>query len=538
MTYPPVFLRPRFLYLASCLYLLLPFLLFILGWVKLVYALPIAIILLYYVVISYRDADLTQPIDVADMAAVRKNWLIGGGVLLLWLLFSGVGNLAYQNFDYDVRNAVMRDLVQQPWPVSYQPTIYPPDRQFTHDKLLLVYYFGYWLPAALVGKFAGLTAANLFLFAWAFLGLLLIFASLSQALKKVSYKAVVLLLIWSGLDIVGILYAKLATTDHVELNLLTHIERWANHFGVFAQFSSITTLLYWVFNQTIPVWLIVLLFINDRNPKTIFLLLSLALFLAPIGTLGFGPLVLLRLGQQVYRQGFPSVLHRYLSVANTAGTVAVLGVTVLFFAMNRAGSLKSLVFFPVLPYGVFLFLEAGLLTALLYVFSRRRLVLVCLAMLCVIPLVKLGRFYDFGMRASIAYLFILCLLTIQFMLDKRASRQGKLLMCVYMLVGVVTPFLEITRSVFFSVSHALYLTSETLKANHLGQLIPSSVQAPVKDRDFLYDHIKTFSRHNKDIETIVDQYIGESKNNLFADYLLRKPADFTRQEATPAPAGQ
>ena len=514
----PLFLQPHFLRTASFIYLLIPFLLFILFWIKLLFALPIAIVLLYCLFISYKEGNLTQVVYNQSLESIRRNWLICFGIILFWLLFSGIGNLSYQNSDYNIRNAVMRDLVEQSWPVTYSPDIYPADRQFTENRLMLVYYFGYWLPAAFVGKLAGLTAANLFLFFWSLLGLLLIYSLLSQTIKKVTYKALIILIIWSGLDIIGTLWAKYATTGFV---FHTHLEHWADNFKVYAQFSSITTLLYWVFNQTIPLWLLVLLFINNSNVKSIFLLAAFSLFLAPIGTLGFVPFMLLRIGQQIYRNGFPSVLNRYLSLANTLGVVLVIGVTGLFFLTNRAGSIKSFVFFDIVPYLAFIFLEVGLLTLLLFIYYRSKLVLVCFAFLCFVPLIKVGRYYDFAMRASISYLFLQCLVTIKFLFDANASKIGKVVVMVYLLIGFITPLFEFTRSFLYTGNHFLFLAKEKFNSYEVASKLPERLKT-LKDSDFLFDRIKTFSRHNQEIDHIVDQFLGESENNIFADYLLRK----------------
>ncbi|XWW47265.1 hypothetical protein JYG30_07435 [Fibrella sp. USSR17] len=518
------YIQPKFIYTLSFVYLLIPFVLFILFWLKPIYSLFVFPLLIYCLFLGYKNIK-GQSFDAYTLTPdQQKSWLIGTGILLLWLCFSGVGNIAYQNFDYDIRNAVLRDLVEQDWPVTYKSTIYPPERQFTQNNLLLVYYFGYWLPAAIVGKLFGLSAANLALLAWTYVGLILIFTLLCQYLAKYSYVVVLLLLVWSGLDIVGTLFASLTSGRVVELNLLSHLERWVNYFDVYAQFSSNTTLLYWVFNQTIPLWLCVLLFINNRNSSYIFLIICLALFQAPIGTLGFLPYVLFRIVQRIRADGLGSVISTYLTVPNTAGAVTVLSVTALFFSMNRAGSMKSIVFFDPAHYALFLFLEVGLLALILYVYTKNNTILFCLAILACIPLIKLGRFYDFGMRASISYLFLLCIITMNFLLDKKASRTGKRVVLIYLAIGAVTPFLEITRSVFFTTSHVSHILYHELAPARSEAEAPALIRPLIKERDFLYDHIKTFSVYNKDIETIVDQYIGESSGNVFADYLLRKPA--------------
>ena len=60
-------------------------------------------------------------------------------VAVIWSFLGGQGNLYYQSPDWGCRNAIYRDIIYREWPVVY------PD----YNKAL-VYYIGYWLPAASV----------------------------------------------------------------------------------------------------------------------------------------------------------------------------------------------------------------------------------------------------------------------------------------------------------------------------------------------------------------------------------------------------
>lgn len=516
--------KREFIYIISLIYTLIPFLLFILFWIKLTYSFPLFVALLFCVgsIIKRWGNEATPEIKITPQQ--QKHFLISCLTLFVWVFFSGIGNLAYQNSDFDVRNAILHDLVEQDWPILYNSAIYSPAHPAADHQFLFVYYFGFWLPAAGIGKLFGIYAANLFLLAWTFLGLVLIFSLLSLYLKKVSYVAVLILIFWSGLDIVGTLLSDAITGVHTDLSPLSHLERWANMLSVYAQFSSNTTLLYWVFNQTIPLWIAILLFINPRTSGYIFFVLALSLFLAPIGTIGFLPFVLIQLLVKFYKQGSQAMVSEYLTVPNTLGASIILAVTVLFFTTNSAGSLKSIIHFDLLAYGTFFLLEAGILGVLLYAYgryNRHKMLLLCIAFLFLIPFVKLGHFYDFGMRASIAYLFLLTIFTIEFLVSSETSKWGKVLVTAYLLIGGITPLLEISRSVFFTSSHALYTFKELLKENHQDQFLPKVLSDKIKDRPFLCDPIKTLNKYNPGI--VIDQFVGKASGNLFADYLLNKP---------------
>ncbi|MBL8063077.1 MAG: hypothetical protein JNK32_08675, partial [Anaerolineales bacterium] len=132
----------------SILYLILPFFFFLFGWVRLTIAIPLAIIILlalYKLLLTNHQLPPTvnhQPSTVY--------WLL---LTILWLFLSGIGGYAFQNWDHNWRNVVLRDLMNFDWPVYYAHPESGPIK-------MLVYYVGYWLPSAWVGKFFGWQAAN------------------------------------------------------------------------------------------------------------------------------------------------------------------------------------------------------------------------------------------------------------------------------------------------------------------------------------------------------------------------------------------
>ncbi|SFF26685.1 hypothetical protein [Spirosoma endophyticum] len=515
----------KLIYSAALLYLLLPFLLFTLFWLRLPYSLLLGAILSYCLVVSFQR--FTRSSLRIELQAIQKKQLwISAAILAVWLVFSGIGGFSYQNSDFEVRNAIFRDLIQQQWPVVYNADIYPSTHHMANEHLLLVYYFGYWLPAALIGKLLGWTVGNIFLYLWSFLGLLLTFALLCQYVKKVSYKIALLLVFWSGLDIVGSLIALYAGNSVPELGVIAHIERWANSINVPAQFSSNTTLLYWVFNQTIPIWLTILLLINNTGKKAMFFVIALSLFQAPLGTIGLVPFVLFQLIRRLYEVGFKSLLNEYLSIPNTVGALVVVGITGLYFTMNQAGSLRSIVTYDPLNYATFFLLEAGMLGLWLYTRQRSNLLLLSICVLLVVPFVKIGLNSDFSMRASIPALFILMALTIRFLFDNTYSLASKLPIAVFLLIGSVTPALEMARSLFFTSSHVVYSLNSYFNLSD-NPLVPASVKGKIKDRTFLYDQIKTLNKYNKGI--LIDQFVGRVGNQPFCRYLLNTNSDAFEQ---------
>ncbi|MDR2567548.1 MAG: hypothetical protein LBC97_16150, partial [Bifidobacteriaceae bacterium] len=132
---------------AAYVYLLIPAVLFLAGWLKWWWLAPI----LAGVGFGFWRMWVQAP-KVWVPAWNRRTVLVGGAVLAilgLGVIFSGIGGISYQHWDHAWRNAIFEMLVAQPWPVVVDSPL---------GDIPLTYYFGFWLPAALVGKAAGLAA--------------------------------------------------------------------------------------------------------------------------------------------------------------------------------------------------------------------------------------------------------------------------------------------------------------------------------------------------------------------------------------------
>ena len=65
-----------------------------------------------------------------------------------WVFLSGIDAFGFQNSDFAARNAIFRDLVARPWPVTYDYRTFPALQATFGDTGALVYYFTFWLPCA------------------------------------------------------------------------------------------------------------------------------------------------------------------------------------------------------------------------------------------------------------------------------------------------------------------------------------------------------------------------------------------------------
>ena len=143
----------------AAIYLLLPVLIFVLGWLKLYVAIPVAALLIYSSVVFLKNIPNGTAIPVRIKN--RKYTVLIIVIIIGWVVLSGVGGFTWQNtWDHKFRNALFMDLVSKPWPVI-------------QGDLGLCYYIGFWMPAAVVGKFFGLEMGYLFQLIWACIGVII-----------------------------------------------------------------------------------------------------------------------------------------------------------------------------------------------------------------------------------------------------------------------------------------------------------------------------------------------------------------------------
>lgn len=367
-------------------------------------------------------------------------------ILLVWLFFSGIGKFSFQNPDHYIRNQIFEILVRYDWPVT---------TQFGGDNLGMVYYIGFWLPAALFGKLFGMQAGFVFQFIWAFIGVFLVYGCICMYRRKLALWPLLIFCAFSGLDIVGRL---ILNGDLHELFSFTHIEWWADLF----QFSSNTTQLYWVFNQCISAWLIVILMMLQENNRFRVFLCAFALINCPLPFFGMIPVLIYYLFHSHYdkerkKMDWRSFFRDTFSLENLLGGGFTGILTFLYIRENRSSQVIGESMLAgvsirrfLLHYLLFLLLEAVLFFAAVYIFNKKNpLLYVTLLWLVLCPFIVIGFGGDFCMRASIPALFVLYLFVVDGLTRaKKEKRWGILVFLLLLLaIGAVTPMREFGRSV-------------------------------------------------------------------------------------------
>jgi hypothetical protein len=432
--------------LASIAYLALPVGVLLAGWLRPAWG-GLAVLTLFAGVVGW-----TRRLGAAAGASVTgppvPGATLGGAALAVIGIsaLSGAGGFGVQTWDWQKHNAILRDLVAQPWPVVYATG---------RDDAALTYYVAYHLPAALAGKLAGWTAANVAVFAWTASGAVLAMLWLVVLSAAPVGRCLALFALFSGLDLVG---AALWSSRWAGTGWLHdfHVEWWAGTW----EYAGNLTLLAHAPNQALGAWLLTGLALDGlrrgRADHPHALGGALGLLWSPLATVGLAALAALdyatswrarrgwrrlaRDGSEISGLVVGLVLALYL--ASRAWPVALPARDYPPAAALRAGEVAfvpNLLGWPrfVADYAMFNLLEWMLLALVLATLHRdsredRRLLGVAAATLLALPFLRYGYFNDLVMRGSIPALFTLAVLSAR-ALDGSRRRRG----LVGLLVGVL-----------------------------------------------------------------------------------------------------
>lgn len=490
------------------LYMAMPFFIFSSGFLKWYFAVPFSLLTVAAALFASFSSEGYEKIAFEKKDCVKL--AIGAAVIILAVLFSGIGGFFWQNTDHSTRNTIFNILVSDLW---------PPVRAVNGSFVGLVYYIGFWLPAAVVGKLFSLSAGYVFQVVWAVLGILIIWLLICTFHKKIVLYPLFIFLFFSGADIIGYKTVTNFFSETVNIQLgkwasfgdipfTYHIEWWPRYY----QYSSNMTQLFWVFNQALPCWVATMALLAEKNNKNLVLILGLSLISSTLPFVGLIPIfvwcavteynssfsrpltktplkdfISLFTFQNVLGGGISGIISFiYLKEnisAETAGQNAapastnaftdfkfyiLLAIIALFFFGCYKADKKKIRSYLILPpllvstylfaslpeykepyFLIFIIFDLLLIAAALFpAYGQTSLYYVAVLSLLIIPFFKVGASIDFCMRASVPALFVLSVLA-GFAVSKYI-RERRIIplaaIILVLLIGSVTPAHEIART--------------------------------------------------------------------------------------------
>ncbi len=441
---PEPLLPPHWSTLDSVLwaYLLLPMLIFLPGFFVPAVGLPLAMLALagglHFLAGAGRNPQIAIP-PLGDL-------LLLAVFAAAWAMLGGAGHLFHANgTDWVPRFAVLRDLVVEAWPPRYEDG---------GTTMLLRAPLSYYLPVAWLTNVTSLALADSLLLVWTWLGVALFFGANLGGSRQRKLAAALIFAFASGLDAVGLLLR------HGSLPWpMQHIEWWAE--GM--QYSSNTTLLFWVPNHGLPGWIAAAWLWRFRD-DTRFLARLPMLFLplmlwSPLVALGLLPLAAIAAAKHWHHllgAGNRRMLLTSLALVALPGAlVASYLLLGMFGPAVEPNALSTTATVLRQPAGLgntllFILLEVALFCAVLLRHDRSPLTLGVVALLLVLPWTRFGPNNDLLMRASIPALAILWLLLADTLTataaDGGLSGAGRKLLLLLFVLGAITPLLEIQRA--------------------------------------------------------------------------------------------
>lgn len=454
----------------------LPFIVFAIGWLRwywAVVAVVATLLCIFYGAFQKKKENKVVNLEDADCKISVKPVFVFliVAIAMIWVWQSGIGGFWAQSKDYPWRNAIYRDIVLRDWPVFYD--VYGG---------VLVYYIGFWLVPALFGKLALLFGANdiaafqvasVAIYIWAALLVSLLFGLLLTLLRADKPKKQLLVVLgfifFSGMDILG-------SIEPLGANLY-HLEWWANDY----QYSSFTTCLFWVFNQSLIPWIAFAALLQEKNIRNYVFLGMMCLFSGPLPFIGFfiycialgikkGVMAIRKKQTVCFLKDIVSpsnmiavffifaFVGAYL-LSNTAisdggalrleGDAAILPIEEAGAQSSFADSLeqiKTYTLFVLFEFGIYAMLIAGK-------YYKKSFFYVTVISLLTFPFFKIGGQYDFPMRASIPALFYMYYLVMKFLLEEKHYLKEKgsvkrlfyIVLVVALILGSATPLVELYR---------------------------------------------------------------------------------------------
>lgn len=441
--------RTHLLYWISLLYLLIPVVVFILGWLSWLLAVPLAAFIAYLLISAFprnHHADAMNPFAL-------KTVIFSGFTSLAWVTTSGVWNFGFgRTLDWDVfRNDMLSSLTKYSWPVT---TTFPDSSSLWTMR----HYLAFYLPGPLIGKATG-ENLSITLFAtgvWMMLGVWIAFLLLLDLFSRFGNRKYVVLFLFagfSGLDAIG---SRIQGTLALRPSSLInggHIEWWAERF----QFSSNTTLLHWVPQHAIPSWigaLLVIHIVRSRQNLSLIPIISVAIVLwSPFAALGVTLLALLLLTNiglfAEFVRSIQEFRFRTLAVLLTA-------IPLILFLQSGTSEIPQSFLFSngdffhnVALLAKFIPLEFGLiaiLTGLVVRHTAKEQALISVA-LSMVLMVVIGLYNDFAMRVSPALLVIIMVNAGEALITPSKSMKNyglRIALVCILAIGTITPLFEIT----------------------------------------------------------------------------------------------
>lgn len=392
-------------------------------------------------------------------------------VIVIVCVLIGYGGIFPQAGDWYKHNAVLHDLINKSWPVYYT----------SNEESMLTYYLGQYLVPAIIGKLAGnllvhnsnsdiaFAVAEFAMAAWGIVGIVLVYLNLARiTLADTVTKQI--RMIWILLFFCGALpVAQIVCNDIFGDNMYSlGSHHWLLANGLMLQYRSNLVMLRWVYPQVIVIWLIIILFMENKKKLNHYVLLLLPILL--YGTFSIVVMAILAVGYAIFcliksKDKLP-VVKNVLSLSNIFVALTLGVVLVAYFwgyiQVDKPDYMSFQVIdinftriVNILIFDLFMF---GIFSICVYPRQKKSYIYYAVnVLLAVIPFFTMGIFNDWIMGTSIPGLFIILIYVVDMLnandsLTKDSGKSKKYailssVIIVTLLIGSWYPLMEIKENI-------------------------------------------------------------------------------------------
>jgi hypothetical protein len=415
-------------------YLLLPNIIFSLGWFRMPVSLFLVAGLVFMFIQGYERGKNLKP------GLATKELLRIGVISLLIVAFSGIGGFCFQAFDYWAHNSKYYTLYNQSWPVM-----------FKENSRYACHYFGFFLVPALISKGFG-ELSGIALYVWASIGLFL---------------GICWIFIFTGKSYISfVLFLSLGGIGHLMKVLLLRVLDLNYYVPPF--FTEIWPVLYqtqWAPNQLIPVIIVSCILFHDftftGRPERSFLaviaIFIWGIFPSIVFVFIFSVLVLHR-----YHQNLKSLLapRAMLNVM----VPGLLFIPTFFYFLSGRSSVVTGFIWQFDPLNEILFhyffgvvVDLAVLIGIVFILdlhksAHRNVIYILFGLLILISLFRIGKWNDWFLRGSTPILTLLSLFILYrfsgWIREQHNWYKAKMAypILAFLLMGLVVPVSHIGRA--------------------------------------------------------------------------------------------
>ncbi len=484
---------------AALVYVTLPALIFTIGWIRPLFAVPgVAIVLLSSVLAMRAGAARQEPSAGPEPSALWQllTYAILFAVVVLVVAYSGIGGYGFQYSSYVRSNSFLRDLIEYPWPLAYR------GMGGQDEPGMLAYYIANSLTPAVIGKLWGWNAANHCSFVWGVLGVFLAVCGFIRVVGRISPLYGLLFLLVGGLDIIGWTVLLGWYSDGSQPEMLS---QWMFYYAsspagravlndIFWLFPSQLSVLYYAPHHVFGCWLCLLLILDDavhrRTCRRAALLWSCSLLWSAFSFVGILPFVLVAIWTARGRGLF--------SFPNVLGGPLILAFVGLFISSNNHAyphgwlwefqdvlrSWPTLALYYIVSFGLYALVrprvERGDPRALHPIWWWT-----AIGCLLVLPWYHLGWYNDFSIKAGLPSIVVVLIFLAASISNARTEtqRMGARVLVALMVVGMFSAVSDLTRG----FRHGLDFAPPALaRVQHVDQFGALAIQLFSDGDDFFW----------------------------------------------------